>query len=214
MSSSVPDALVSAAERLFAERGSASVSLREINAEAGSTNASAIQYHFGGRGGVVLPVLKGHATRLATPPHPAAIDRRRHEQLDAYEASGTDDLRALCAALVEPLVAELTTEGGPGYLQLVADLYNQPNPTFDLSKVDDSTSSVARWRKLVLPLLSPEGVRLHRRFDALRFAVSELARRARTGRRDHRLFTSQLIDLVLALLTAPVSEETKRLLDR
>ena len=205
MSSSVPDALVSAAERLFAERGSASVSLREINAEAGSTNASAIQYHFGGRGGLVRAVLEKHE---------AAIDRRRHEQLDAYEASGTDDLRALCAALVEPLVAELTTEGGPGYLQLVADLYNQPNPTFDLSKVDDSTSSVARWRKLVLPLLSPEGVRLHRRFDALRFAVSELARRARTGRRDHRLFTSQLIDLVLALLTAPVSEETKRLLDR
>ena len=205
MSSSVPDALVSAAERLFAECGSASVSLREINAEAGAPNASALQYHFGGRGGLVRAVLEKHE---------AAIDRRRHELLDAYEASGTDDLRALCAALVEPLVAELTTEGGPGYLQLVADLYNQPNPTFDLSKVDDSTSSVARWRKLVLPLLSPEGVRLHRRFDALRFAVSELARRARTGRRDHRLFTSQLIDLVLALLTAPVSEETKRLLDR
>ena len=205
MSSSVPDALVSAAEHLFAERGSTSVSLREINAAAGSTNASAIQYHFGGRRGLVRAVLQKHETD---------IERRRHELLDAYEAAGVVDLRALCAALVEPLVAELTADGGPGYLQLVADLYNQPNPSFDLSKVDDRVSSVARWRALVLPLLSPEGVRLHRRFDALRFAVSELARRARSGRRDHRLFTSQLIDLVLALLTAPVSEETKRLLDR
>jgi len=205
MSSSVPDDLVSAAERLFAERGSTSVSLREINAEAGSTNASAIQYHFGGRRGLVRAVLAKHE---------ADIERRRHELLDAYEAAGQVDLRALCAALVEPLVAELSADGGPGYLQLVADLYNQPNPTFDLSKVDDTASSVARWRALVLPLLSPEGVRLHRRFDALRFAVSELARRARSGRRDHRLFTSQLVDLVLALLTAPVSEETKRLLDR
>lgn len=205
MSSSVPDALVSAAERLFAERGSTSVSLREINAEAGSTNASAVQYHFGGRRGLVRAVLAKHE---------AAIECRRHELLDAYEATGEVDLRALCAALVEPLVAELSADGGPGYLQLVADLYNQPNPTFDLSKVDDAASSVARWRALVLPLLSPEGVRLHRRFDALRFAVSELARRARSGRRDHRLFTSQLVDLVLALLTAPVSEETQRLLDR
>jgi len=56
--------------------------------------------------------------------------------------------------------------------------------------------------------------RLHRRFDALRFTVSELARRARASRKDHRLFTSQLTDLVVALLTAPVSEETQRLLRR
>ena len=205
MSSSVPDALVSAAERLFAERGSTAVSLREINAAAGSTNASAIQYHFGGRRGLLRAVLDKHE---------AAIEARRHALLDAYEAAGEEDLRALCAALVEPLVAELSTDGGPGYLQLVADLYNQPNPTFDPAKVDDAASSVARWRRLVQPLLSPEQVRLHRRFDALRFAVAEIARRARTGRRDHRLFTSQLIDLVQALLTAPVSEGTRRLLDR
>ncbi len=118
----------------------------------------------------------------------------------------------MAAALVEPLAAELTTEGGPGYLQLVSDLYNRPNPTFDPSASDDRTLSFGRWRALATPLLSPEALRLHRRFDALRFTVSELARRARTGRKDHRLFTSQLTDLVVALLTAPVTEETRRLL--
>jgi AcrR family transcriptional regulator len=205
MPSTVPDALVSAAERLFAERGTDAVSLREIKAAAGATNASAIQYHFGGRTGLVKAVLAKHEV---------TIERRRHELLDAYEARGDTDLRALCAALVEPLVAELTAGGGPGYLQLVSDLYNQPNPTFDLSAVDDRTASYWRWRALVLPMLSPEAVRLHRRFDALRFTVSELARRARTGRKDHRLFTSQLIDLVMALVTAPVSDETKRILGR
>ena len=65
-----------------------------------------------------------------------------------------------------------------------------------------------------MPLLTPEAVRLHRRFDALRFTVSELARRGRTGRKDHRLFTSQLTDLVAALLSAPVSDETRRLFRR
>jgi AcrR family transcriptional regulator len=204
MASEVPDALIRAAERLFAERGSDAVSLREINAAAGATNASAIQYHFGDRRGLMKALLAKHD---------AEVDRRRHALLDSYEAQAEEDVRALAAALVRPLAAELDNDdGGAGYLQLVADLYNRPNPTFDPAAVDDPTNSFQRWRALVMPLLTPEAVRLHRRFDALRFTVSELARRARAGRKDHRLFTSQLTDLVVALMTAPVSEETRRLL--
>lgn len=203
MASDVPAALIRAAEQLFAERGSETVSLRDITVASGATNASAVQYHFGGRGGLVRAVLAKHDVE---------VEQRRHALLDAYEATGVDDVRALAAALVEPLAAELAVaDGGPGYLQLVADLYNRPNPTFDPATVDASTASFTRWRALAMPLLTPEAVRLHRRFDALRFTVSELARRARTGRKDHRLFTSQLTDLVTALLLAPVSDETRRL---
>jgi AcrR family transcriptional regulator len=201
--SGVPEALIRSAERLFAERGSDAVSLREIITASGVTNASAVQYHFGDRKGLVRAILAKHDV---------AIERRRHEMLDAYESRAESDVRALAAALVRPLAAELNSDdGGLGYLQLVADLYNRPNPTFDLSALDDRTDSFQRWRALVMPLLTPEAVRLHRRFDALRFTVSELARRGRTGRRDHRLFTSQLVDLVAALLLAPVSDETRRM---
>ncbi len=203
MSSPVRDELISAAERLFAERGSDVVSLREINTAAGSTNASAIQYHFGGRTGLIRAVLEKHDV---------AIEVRRHSLLDAYEAEDGGDLRALCAALVRPLAAELDVDGGPGYLQLCADLFNRPNPTFDLDAL--AGSSYGRWRDLAQPLLSPEALRLHRRFDSLRFTVSELARRSRADRRDHRLFTSHLTDLVTALLAAPVSDQTKHLLRR
>jgi AcrR family transcriptional regulator len=202
MAGDVRDSLIRAAEALFAERGSDSVSLREINATAGATNASAIQYHFGDRRGLVRAVLAKHEIE---------IERRRHELLDAYEASAEPDVRVLVAALVEPLAAELSTDGGTGYLQLVADLYNRPNPTFNPAILDDTTQSIQRWRRLIAPMLSTEALRLHRRFDALRFTVSELARRGRTGRKDHRLFTSQLTDLVVALLTAPISDETRRL---
>lgn len=203
MASEVPDALVRAAERLFAERGSDAVSLRDITVASGATNASAVQYWFGGRKGLLRAVLAKHDVE---------VDRRRHAQLDAYEALAVADVRALAAALVEPLAAELgNADGGAGYLQLVADLYNRPNPTFDPGSLDNRTDSFVRWRALAMPLLTPEAVRLHRRFDALRFTVSELARRARTGRKDHRLFTSQLVDLVTALLLAPVSDETRRL---
>lgn len=202
MASDVPEALIRAAERLFAQRGSDAVSLRDIIAASGATNASAVHYHFGDRRGLVRAVLAKHAVE---------VERRRHDLLDAYEARGEEDVRALAAALVRPLAAELSNDdGGVGYLQLVADLYNRPNPTFDPA-TDDATDSFQRWRAFVVPLLTPEAVRLHRRFDALRFTVSELARRGRTGRRDHRLFTSQLTDLVAALLLAPVSDETRRL---
>lgn len=188
---------------MFAERGSDAVSLREIIAASGATNASAVQYHFGDRAGLVRAILAKHAVE---------IERRRHELLDAYGSRAQPDVRALAAALVRPLAAELSNDdGGLGYLQLVADLYNRPNPTFDPSRMDDRTDSFQRWRTLVMPLLTPEAVRLHRRFDALRFTVSELARRGRTGRRDHRLFTSQLTDLVAALLLAPMSDETRQL---
>jgi AcrR family transcriptional regulator len=182
------------------------VSLREITAAAGATNASAVQYHFGGRGGLLRAVLAKHGV---------AIEKRRHELLDAYEALPEPDVRTLAAALVRPLAAELDNEdGGLGYLQLVADLYNRPNPTFEPVPLDDRADSFQRWRALAMPLLTPDAVRLHRRFDALRFTVAELARRGRTGRKDHRLFTSQLTDLVVALLTAPVSDETRRLIRR
>lgn len=202
MASTVPDALIRAAEHLFAERGSDQVSLREITTEAGATNASAIQYHFGGRRGLIKAVLAKHDV---------GVEHRRHELLDGYEADGVGDVRLLAAALVRPLAGELSNEdGGPGYLQLLSDLWNQPNPPYDPSTLDDPSYSIHRWRALVTPLLTPEAIRLHRRFDALRFTVSELARRGRAGRKDHRLFTSQLTDLVTGLLLAPVSEETRR----
>lgn len=204
MASTVPDALIRSAERLFAERGSDQVSLREITAEAGATNASAVQYHFGDRRGLIRAVLAKHD---------ADVERRRHALLDACEADGAAEVRALAHALVQPLADELANDdGGHGYLQLLADLWNRPDPLWDPAVLEDPAFSVHRWRALVMPLLTPEAIRLHRRFDALRFTVSELARRGRTGRKDHRLFTSQLVDLVTGLLLTPVSDETRRLL--
>ena len=207
----VPSRLVSAAERLIAQRGLEAVSLREINAEAGVANASAVQYHFGDRAGLIRAILAKH--------HPA-VEARRHallDQFDADRAGRGDALRTLCGALVRPLAAELANaDGGAGYLQVMADLATRPVPVLSTSSLEDPTDSTYRWRALVAPLLSDEGVRLHRRFTAVQFTLGELARRARDPRRgaaptDDRLFTSHLIDLVTALLAAPVSAETLRL---
>jgi AcrR family transcriptional regulator len=196
--------LVAAAETLFAGAGIDAVSLREINAAAGAGNASAIQYHFGDRAGLLRAVLAKH--------HPA-VESRRHALLDQYEADGRNgDLRVLAAALVRPLAAELDDpNGGPGYLQILADLANRPRPVLNPANTEDPADSTYRWRALVEPLLAPEAVRLHRRFVAIRFTLTELARRSRdTHKSDTRFFVSHLVDLVAALLAAPVSAETRR----
>lgn len=197
--------LVDAAERLFAERGIDSVSLREVTRASGARNAIALQYHFTDRAGVVAAILDKHAPE---------VEARRNALLDDYESGGLRDLRALAAALVRPLAAQLANpDGGPAFLQIYADLINRPTPDFG-STLDDPNASITRWRHLVDPLLAPDATRLHRRFTAILHAAIELGRRARSGpHTDDRLFTSYLIDVVAAILGAPVSPDTRRLAD-
>jgi AcrR family transcriptional regulator len=203
-SGATTDRLVSAAEHLFAVHGIDGVSLREINRAAGARNASALQYHFGDRDGLLRAVMVKHGRE---------VEARRHAMIDAYEADGATDVRALAGALVRPLAAKLTDpDGGPQYLQIMADLMNRPRPPFDPDELDDPASSIGRWRRLVGEVLDDDATRLHRRFAAIRFAMVEMGRRARSGpRADERLFTSDLFDLVAGVLSASVSDETRRL---
>ncbi|RSN66848.1 TetR/AcrR family transcriptional regulator [Actinomadura sp. WAC 06369] len=199
--------LLDAAERLYAERGVDAVSLREIVQAAGVRNATAVQYHFGDRAGMVRAVFARHAPE---------VEARRHALLDACEADGGGDpeaaVRALAAALVRPLTARLADPSGRAFLQVWADVLNRPDPIVPVAVLDDPSDSLCRWRALVEPLLEEDAARLHRRFTAVRYAAIEVARRARSGpRTDDRLFTSYLIDVVAAILGAPVSPETRRL---
>ncbi|GAA1875861.1 TetR/AcrR family transcriptional regulator [Actinomadura bangladeshensis] len=210
--------LLDAAEALYAARGVDAVSLREILQEAGARNATAVQYHFGDRAGILRAIFARHAPD---------VEARRHALLDAYE-DGEPGVRPLAAALVRPLAARLADASGRAYLQIWADVVNRPDPIVPVAVLDDPSEAVAggsggsslqmrhdslcRWRALVEPLLEEDAARLHRRFTAILYASIELARRARSGpRTDDRLFTSYLIDVVAAILGAPVSPETRRL---
>ncbi len=192
-------ALVRAAEELFAERGIEQVSLREISRASGARNAVAVQYHFDDRQGLLRAVLGKHNP---------GVEQARHRLLDQLEGRAPG-LRALAGALVEPLAAKLSDpDGGPAYLRITAQLLAR-DPA---ARGPDRSRSIDRWRVMVEPHLAPEAAALHRRFAAIRFCAVELGRRAGTGpHRDDRLFTSQLVDLVAALLRAPVSPATARL---
>jgi AcrR family transcriptional regulator len=200
--------IIRAAERLFAARGIDGVSLREINRAAGQRNASALQYHFGDRNGLLRAVIDKH--RADTEP-------RRHALLDQYEADDVADLHVLVAALVQPMASKLADpDGGRAYLQINCDVYTRPSDIEELVPPRDPKNSMRRWHTLLDPLL-PEVERqvLHSRFPAIRFAFVELARRAAApARRDDRLFTSHLVDLVTAVLVARPSPTTTQLLTR
>lgn len=204
------DQLVASAERLFAGRGVAAVSLREICRDAGQRNVNAARFHFGDHAGLVT-AIRGK--------HERGVDDRRDALLDLCEASGGGDLRTLVSALVLPVAAKLDDpDGGPAYLAVVDQLLSGPDADIDgLWDRSRERGSSERWRALVAPHLPEGAAALNRRFSAVRLMYSELARRARQyepGARDHALFVSDLTDRLTALLAAPVSEQTLRIAAR
>jgi AcrR family transcriptional regulator len=196
------DRLVGAAERLFAECGIHVVSLRQVAREAGQANTGAIQYHFGGRSGLLAAIVRKHWSDS---------EPRRHALLDRYEDEGGGDLRELAAALVLPLAAKLSDpDGGRAYLRISAELYNRPHPFAELNLDPKMWTSMPRWHALLSEFLPPEDRGAgYTRLAAIRFAFDELARRAASpARPDDRAFTNALIDHVTSLLRTRPSEQT------
>ncbi len=196
--------LIDTARQLFAERGVENVSLREISRAAKQGNVSALQYHFGDREGLLSAVME---------PYHLEIDARRNALLDHLE-SGEPDLRGLAGALVRPPASLLGDPGGRQFLRIFGHLINLPHEQTLHDATEGIAKSWGRWRRMVVRWIPEEAVRMHRRFTAMQLAHHELGRRAELNRRDQVLFTSHLVDLTAAILAAPVSEETRRALDK
>jgi AcrR family transcriptional regulator len=99
--------LLDAAERLFAEEGIRSTSLRRIIREAGA-NLAAVHYHFGSKAELVVEVL---ARRI----RPMNAERlRRLDRLEAEAAGGAPRLGDVLRALLGPaLVTMRPSRKGP-----------------------------------------------------------------------------------------------------
>lgn len=104
--------LLDAAERLIGERGVDAVSLRAINAEAGS-NVAAAHYHFGSKEALVRAVLDRRM---------AVLGERRLEQLAALAPEPATP-RDVAAVFVGPLFDFATTHDGRSYVRFLAALH-------------------------------------------------------------------------------------------
>ncbi len=106
----------------------------------------------------------------------------------------------------------LETPEGRDYLRIVAELVSDPRHVDRGGLLDGA--ALGAWDRLARRHMPPSTLPLHRRFSAINLGSLELGRRAGARRRDdHRLFVSDLVDLVAGLLAAEVSAETLTLLD-
>lgn len=139
-------ALISAAERLFAEKGLGGVSVRDITLAAGARNQSALHYHFGSMDELIREVF---AHRYRT------IEDTRRRRLAEMAAEGTDgDIGRLMEAAVGPLFEACLEEDGRLYARFCVQLTTDPR--FDLLQLvrDTAMESATQMRDLIYEALA------------------------------------------------------------
>lgn len=99
--------LLLAAEELFARSGIDGASLREIAAKAGQGNHFAVQYHFGGRDGLVRALYDYRMLQMET--------RRQRMLADAEATGNLDDAKTLMEILFLPQLELQDADGKHSY---------------------------------------------------------------------------------------------------
>lgn len=122
-------AILLAAERLFAERGYAAVSIRQI-ADAAGVPPALVDYHFGQKHELFIAIF--HHWR-------GTIDQRLQRLREARAAATGDALRRVVEAFVMPVLALRCSAEGEFYAQLVARelVYRTPQAERVLAELFD-----------------------------------------------------------------------------
>ncbi|EWY39597.1 TetR family transcriptional regulator [Skermanella stibiiresistens SB22] len=167
--------ILDTAERLFAERSFASVSLREITAAAG-VNLAAVNYHFGSKDALLLAVFRRRATDL---------NRERITLLKEAEARAGDHpvpLREILAALLSPPIrwTRQRTSGLSVFIQFMARVRTDGTP--EMRKLMDK--DVGHIHRFVvptfrtLPHLPKDEIywRLHFTLALMHYTITDLGR--------------------------------------
>jgi AcrR family transcriptional regulator len=196
--------LLLTAERLFAEHGLAGTSLRQICIEAGSSNNSAIQYHFGSKDDLLRAIF---AYRLADLMQRRTLLRAR---------ANPDDLREQLEAHVLPLI-ELAESPDSSYVSFIEQL-QRVGAVDVLLHQSDAVKSQDEFASGMQRLLAhlPESARAMRIQQVQALAVHLAAERERAVRRNDAvvpfaLFVSGVVDGLAGFLDAPASADTERL---
>jgi AcrR family transcriptional regulator len=110
------EAIMAAAERLFAEHGLVAVSNRQIGEAAGQGNVAAVGYHFGTKTDLVRAIMRRHGE---------PTERIRQRMLDGIGDSR--EVRDWVACLVRPTTEHLASLGVPSwYARFSAQVLTDP----------------------------------------------------------------------------------------
>ncbi len=138
-------ALVNSAERLIAEKGLGSVSVKMITKAAGARNLSAVHYHFGSIESLIKEVF---AERYR------AIEAKRVELLETVSDNDPQlHLLALLEAAIEPFMESCLEEDGRIYVNFC--LQFTTDPRFDYAQLiaENGPGSLVVLREKVIDCL-------------------------------------------------------------
>ncbi|MFF4958191.1 TetR/AcrR family transcriptional regulator [Streptomyces sp. NPDC001222] len=196
--------ILTAAERLFAERGVHAVSNRQVSEAAGQGNNTAVGYHFGTKADLVRAIVRKHAAR---------IEGVRLRML--AETGDSTDVRDWVSCLVRPLPEHLAALGSPTwYARFCAQVMTDPG--MHAIMVEESLSSSSLRQVLeglhrCLPDLPPE-IRAERSAMARELILHLPAERERalaegtpTPRATWGDAASGLVDAIVGIWLAPVT---------
>lgn len=172
-------ALVRSAERLFAEKGLGTVSVKDITRAAGARNPSAVHYHFGN----VETLIKEVFTQRYR-----AIEEARLERLARVDVTDKQSrVIALVEAAIAPFMETCLEEDGRLYVRFVLQFASDPR--FDLGRMveDLGIESLVLLQDQLIACL--DGIdrevlmtRLRQSFNVSLFQAADYARRIEAGK--------------------------------
>jgi AcrR family transcriptional regulator len=205
--SSTQEAILVAAERLYAEHGMFAVSNRQVSEAAGQGNNAAVGYHFG---------TKADLVRAIEHKHLGPVEELRDQMVaELLKAPGSVTMRDWVACLVRPLTDHLEALGNPTwYARFAAQAMTDPayyNIVVKGALSSPSLVQVVDGINSCLPDL-PVEVRSERNIMArnlLMHTCADLERALATGgsmpSRSWRAVASGLIDAISGVWLAPVT---------
>ena len=200
------EAILIAAERLFAEHGVFAVSNRQVSEAAGQGNNAAVGYHFGTKTDLVRAIEHKHAI---------PVEKLREQRV--AELGDSTELRDWVCCLVLPLTDHLTALGNPTWYarfaaQVMADPAYQKTVTRDALALP-ALVKVLEGINRCLPDL-PGDVRVERNImgrNLLMHTCAEYERALAEGSplplTSWRAGASGLIDAIVGLWYAPVTRQ-------
>jgi AcrR family transcriptional regulator len=204
---STQEAILTAAERLYAEHGMFAVSNRQVSEAAGQGNNAAVGYHFG---------TKADLVRAIEQKHRGPVEQLREQMVsNVLESGDSTEMRDWVSCLVRPLTEHLATLGNPSwYARFAAQAMTDPayyNIIVRGALSSPSLVQVVDGIDRCLPDL-PVEVRFERNIMARNLLMHTCADRERalaSGSSMHqsswRAAASGLVDAIVGLWLAPVT---------
>ena len=208
MTSDTGDRILNSAEQLFAGRGLATVTLRDITAAA-EVNLAAVNYHFGSRGGLIEAVLR----RRLEPLNRGRLDNLHH--LEKGAAGKPLPLEDIIYAFISPLIriSQDPTHGGAVAMRLLGRASLDTTPRFREFFDAEHKPVLDRYHAAFVkaaPYLSADQVywRLRSMIGALIFPIPELYATPGSGRVRLQRYMQNLVPFITAGFRAPGGDFT------